>query len=610
MDNSKQNDNINIITSDTGGYDNATNVIVPDGVTRIEDGEFFENTHLEQVIIPGSVREIGEEAFWGCNNLKNVFINEGVEIIEDCAFMRSGLAKIHLPETLKKLGDSVFFYCENLESIYIPSKLIEISSREFSCTKSLKSITVNPENKKFAEIDGVLFNKEKTVLIKYPACAPHSVYTVPDGVIIIAAEAFEFAKYLTSVIIPDSCKIIENEAFFWCETLVSINMPETIGLGDNVFKGCDLLTTPIANNKYRYYKKGGWYCKHNFECEALPSKDTVLCEISDFFTEDSLNILNDLITQCEEEDEEIISNYTSAENVFARCIVHSFSFACQYGILQNLIPVEEKNKQNENLRPIGKFEGFGEIVCWLDDMHLLSYNSDVGCYYALTCRTPGKTLLYSVLDAFSYWTSDKYKEVSDKYNIPNHLYITLALLVDAEQWLLGEWGTHEDIFNNNKETLFLMDLLNIVMFELNRRQNVVRSFHFWAYDFDFSDAYDNAKALDSHTHENGVIIEKTEYRECKTEKYPDLIMRTYIYADRKLSDNEYYFSPCTLKCPLNSMHIIAECLCKSESAIYVYTTSEYQFELFHKFDHEKIINGCLTENGLIVYSCGYSNINA
>ena len=69
--------------------------------------------------IPASVREIGSCAFLECRNLKNVSLSEGLERIERCAFMKSGLEEVELPNTLKEIQQDVFRECGSLRVVWV-----------------------------------------------------------------------------------------------------------------------------------------------------------------------------------------------------------------------------------------------------------------------------------------------------------------------------------------------------------------------------------------------------------------------------------------------------------------------------------------------------------
>ena len=144
-----------------------TDVVIPDGVTKISDYLLSCNS-LTSVTIPDSVTSIGGYAFNRCSNLTSVTI----------------------PDSVTSIGDSAFRYCSSLASVTIPDSVTSIGNWVFSGCSNLKKIDVNGNNKQYCSIDGVLFDKNKTKLICYPAGKPDSTYTIPDSVTSIGETAF------------------------------------------------------------------------------------------------------------------------------------------------------------------------------------------------------------------------------------------------------------------------------------------------------------------------------------------------------------------------------------------------------------------------------------
>ncbi|HIG84602.1 MAG TPA: leucine-rich repeat domain-containing protein [Verrucomicrobia bacterium] len=93
-------------------------------------------------------------------------------------------------------------------------------------------------------MNGVLFNKEKTVLIAYPAGKTGTNYTIPDSVTSIGQSAFFQCTSLTSITIPDSVTSIGGNAFLGCSSLISITIGDNVtSIGDWAFNLCTGLTS-------------------------------------------------------------------------------------------------------------------------------------------------------------------------------------------------------------------------------------------------------------------------------------------------------------------------------------------------------------------------------
>ncbi|CDD64023.1 cell surface protein [Firmicutes bacterium CAG:341] len=193
---------------------------IPNSVTSIGSYAFFDCESLTSVTIPNSVTNIGVYAFYGCKSLTSVTIPDSVISIGDYAFYGcKSLTSVTIPDSVISIGDYAFSYCESLTSVTIPNSVTSICSDAFSDCTSLKSIEVSDNNKNYSSVDGVLFNKDKSELITYPASKTDNTYEIPNSVTSIDNEAFYYCKSLASVTIPDSVTSIDFSAFGNCANL-------------------------------------------------------------------------------------------------------------------------------------------------------------------------------------------------------------------------------------------------------------------------------------------------------------------------------------------------------------------------------------------------------
>lgn len=126
-----------------------------------------------------------------------------------------------------------------IKSVIIPDSVTSIGNGAFSNCKSLISIKVDDNNNIYASDNGVLFNKDKTILIKYPIGKSDTEYNILDSVTSIDVSAFEYCTNLTSVTIPDKVTSIGNYAFYGCTSLASVIIPESVtSIGNDAFKNC------------------------------------------------------------------------------------------------------------------------------------------------------------------------------------------------------------------------------------------------------------------------------------------------------------------------------------------------------------------------------------
>ena len=168
--------------------------------------------------------------------------------IKDCKETASGslaIPSIYEEKPVTSIGDWAFYGCTKLTRVTIPDSVTGIGYAAFSKCGSLKSIDVGEGNTEYLSEDGVLFDKNKTVLIHFPA-GKGGHYTIPDGVSSIGDHAFIKCISLTSVTIPDSVTSIGALAFRDCFGLKSVRIPDSItNIKSAAFSDCRNLTSII-----------------------------------------------------------------------------------------------------------------------------------------------------------------------------------------------------------------------------------------------------------------------------------------------------------------------------------------------------------------------------
>ena len=203
---------------------------MPDYEDREDIAWYSHSSSITRVVIENGVTSIGEWAFSACYNLTSVSIGNNVTSIGSFAFEScSRLVSIDIPGSVTSIGGGAFINC-NLTSVTIPASVTSIGMAVFNYCSSLTDIIVESGNAYYSSDAGVVFNKDKTVLITCPA-GKSGDYTVPSSVTVIG-----------------------DYAFFSCEDLTFITIPASVtGIGDLVFNNCYSLTSvtnlnPIPQN--------------------------------------------------------------------------------------------------------------------------------------------------------------------------------------------------------------------------------------------------------------------------------------------------------------------------------------------------------------------------
>ena len=165
----------------------------------------------------------------------DVCIPDGYAKIDTQAFCRrDDVTGVIIPPSVKTIDSKAFLRCANLVSITISEGVTNIAADAFCHCWGLKRFIVEKDNPEYCDVGGVLFNKDKTALIRYPIGNKRKKYAVPDGTISIAesvtaigARAFLGCK-LENLVIPDNVTSIGFNAF--CDS----KLPEIITIPDSV----------------------------------------------------------------------------------------------------------------------------------------------------------------------------------------------------------------------------------------------------------------------------------------------------------------------------------------------------------------------------------------
>lgn len=267
------------------GCPNVTKIALPDSITGINYCAFSGFTKLEEISIPAGVEYIGWRAFENCSALRKITLPEGLEEIGEEAFLNcTSLEEFNIPSSVVSINGSAFdntaFYnnafnredgalyrdgvliaaegisgkysvkegtrliamdsfrdCDYLYQLTLHASLRYISadsSVAFDALGGLERIKVNKANPYYtADRQGVLYSKDKTVLVAYPRGSVMLSYSVPEGVEYIE-DSIE-NDCLTQIFLPKSIKdfmpITQNASIYYAGTREEYNQIPGVASG-------------------------------------------------------------------------------------------------------------------------------------------------------------------------------------------------------------------------------------------------------------------------------------------------------------------------------------------------------------------------------------------
>ncbi len=219
-------------------------VTIPKSVIIIATHAFEDCTSLTSIDIPEKITSIAPALFYGCTSLTNVIIPKSVTDIYNHAFQKcSSLSNIIIPEGVTTIGYDAFTGCKSLTSVNIPESVTNIREDVFEDCNNLTNINVSENNLKYSSENGILFDKNKTKLLKYPeGKVDIQQYEIPNTIMSIESYAFYNCSSLVNVVIPKGVTNIGYSAFRKCSSMTNIIIPAgVINIGRNTFQNCSSL---------------------------------------------------------------------------------------------------------------------------------------------------------------------------------------------------------------------------------------------------------------------------------------------------------------------------------------------------------------------------------
>lgn len=223
-------------------------IIIPDGITVIQQNAFYNYTRLRNIVLPESISIIGGYAFYNCSSLESFVIPEGVQVI----------------------GEGTFAKCINLVSLVIPSSVSSIERNPFIECYKLTNIYFGEESV-FTYSDGVIYNVDQTVLLIYLPANAGTHYDIPLGVNTIAEWAFASNDRLISVNISNDVENILDYAFIDSIALEEVTIGETVFyIGRFSFSQCDNLRDVNLNEGLVQIDEFAFYMSQSLISITIP----------------------------------------------------------------------------------------------------------------------------------------------------------------------------------------------------------------------------------------------------------------------------------------------------------------------------------------------------
>ena len=290
-----------IITAENKIIKGSKNSIIPNGIKTIAKNAFA-NTGISTIEIPNSVITIEDSAFYGCE-LSTITIPESIKEIGTSAFIKNKkLTAVNFNAINCKSMDkhiSAFEQCQSLTSVNFGDNVKVVPAYSFKGCSELKYVTLSNsiekiEREAFAECTNLTYIEiplsvqkvEGNVLqntgiyepvfneniFVYYAGDESKEYKIPDGIKIIAENAFYENKTLKSIIIPNSVITIDDYAFYEALALETISIPNSVTrIGQNAFKYCTKLKSVLLPNSITTIEKETFFGCNELKTIVIPN---------------------------------------------------------------------------------------------------------------------------------------------------------------------------------------------------------------------------------------------------------------------------------------------------------------------------------------------------
>ena len=235
------------------------------GISGSEQTSVCKNPdELREVVLPSTVKSIGEFTFYFCMSL-------------------SSLTWDHFEESaLTDIGGNAFTSCTHLKALALPKHLSSIGVSALAGCTSLPAFTLDDTSDCYSVVDGLLYNKEQTILVNCPAGKAGAV-VLPSTVKTLDSNAFYNCTQVTDINLPEGIDSIGYAVFVGCSSLKTLTIPaSTRVMGYGNFTGCTSLESiEVAPGNAHYTSLDGVLVEDGFSLLAYPNKKGVRYEVPD-----------------------------------------------------------------------------------------------------------------------------------------------------------------------------------------------------------------------------------------------------------------------------------------------------------------------------------------